>query len=83
LKTAQQKNPADAKSRAADFDVDFSQVISLQIKVYYLKQKQMEFDQQAIFDNIVKWICMKTNPRSSDAAEILASFFVQNCEIFE
>jgi hypothetical protein len=62
---------------------DFSQVISLQIKVYYLKQKQMEFDQQAIFDNIVKWICMKTNPRSSDAAEILASFFVQNCEIFE
>jgi len=62
---------------------DFSKVISLQIKAYYLKQKQMKFDQQAIFDNIVKWICIKTNPQSGDAAEILASFFVQNCEIFE
>lgn len=62
---------------------NFSTVVSLQIKTYYLKQKQMGLDQQAIFENISKWICMKTSPQSGDAAEILASFFVQNCEIFE
>lgn len=62
---------------------DFSTIISLQIRSYYLKQKQMGIDQQVIFDNIVRWIHVKTKPQSSDAAEILASFFVQNCEIFE
>ena len=61
----------------------FSTVISLQVKTYYLKQRQMGLDQQAIFENISKWICMKTSPQRGDAAEILASFFVQNCEIFE
>ena len=61
---------------------DISEVISLQIKTYYLKQKQMGFDQQVIFDNITAWIYAKTKPRTTDAAEILASFFVQNCEIF-
>jgi hypothetical protein len=63
-------------------DGDLSEMISLQIKTYYLKQKRMGLQQQAIFDNIVLWIHMKTKPKTSDAAEILASFFVQNCEVF-
>jgi hypothetical protein len=61
---------------------NFSKLISLQIKAYYLKQAQMGIEQQAIFDNIVTWIRIKTRSQSMDAAEILASFFVQNCEIF-
>lgn len=61
---------------------DFSEIISLQIKTYYLKQKSMGLDQQAIFENIVAWIYAKTKPKTNDAAEIMASFFVQNCEIF-
>ncbi len=61
---------------------DFSEIISLQIKTYYLKQKNMGLDQQAIFENIVSWIYAKTMPKTNDAAEILASFFIQNCEVF-
>lgn len=60
-----------------------SKIISLQVKSYFLNQAQAGIDQQAIFDNIVNWICVKTKTQSIDAAEILASFFVQNCEIFE
>jgi hypothetical protein len=62
--------------------LDFSEIISLQIKTYYLKQKSMGLDQQVIFENIVAWIHAKTKPKTNDAAEIMASFFIQNCEIF-
>lgn len=60
----------------------FSDIVSLQVKAYFLKQKQLGLEQQAIFDNLVSWINIKTKPRSIDAAEILVSFFVQNCEVF-
>lgn len=62
--------------------LDLSEIISLQIKTYYLKQKNMGLNQQEIFENIVAWIHAKTKPKTGDAAEILASFFIQNCEIF-
>lgn len=61
---------------------DMSEIISLQIKTYYLKQKKTGIDQQAIFENIVSWVNAKTKPKTSDAAEIMASFFIQNCEVF-
>lgn len=61
---------------------DLSETISLQVKIYYLKQKELGLDQQKIFDNIVGWIQAKTRPKTNDAAEILTSFFVQNCEVF-
>lgn len=64
-------------------NVDLSDLISLQIKTYYTKQKAMGLSQQIIFENIVAWLNAKTNPDTNDAAEILASFFVQNCEVFE
>lgn len=62
--------------------LDLSEIISLQIKIYYIKQKNMGLTQQEIFENIVAWINAKTKPKTNDAAEILASFFIQNCEIF-
>ena len=61
---------------------DLSEMISLQIKTYYMKQKKMGIGQQAIFENIVSWIYAKTKPKTNDAAEIMASFFIQNCEVF-
>jgi hypothetical protein len=61
---------------------DLSEMISLQIKTYYLKQKSMGSCQQVIFENIVSWIHTKTKPKTTDAAEIIASFFIQNCEVF-
>ncbi len=62
---------------------NFSEIVSLQIKTYYKKQAQLGVDKQAIFDNLVSWVNVKTKPKSIDAAEILVSFFVQNCEVFE
>jgi len=61
---------------------DLSEIISLQIKTFYLKQKGMGLDQQTIFENIIAWLHTKTKPKTNDAAEILASFFIQNCEVF-
>ncbi len=61
---------------------DLSEMISLQIKTYYIKQKNMGIGQQAIFENVVSWIYIKTKPKTNDAAEIIASFFIQNWEVF-
>lgn len=56
--------------------------VSLQIKLYYLENKALK-DQRLIFKNVVDWIHAKTGYYSIEAAEILASYFVQNCELFE
>ena len=58
-------------------------LISSQIKTFYLVQNRLESDQQNIFNNIVDWIHAKSHSKNNDAAEIIASFFIQNCEIFE
>lgn len=63
-------------------DIDLSDTISAQVKTYYLKQKRMGLSQQEIYENIVSWLTAKTKPETSDATEIIASFFVQNCEVF-
>lgn len=58
-------------------------LISSQIKTYYLAQKQRGWNQTQIFSGMVEWIITTTKPASRESAEIVASFFVQNCEIFE
>jgi hypothetical protein len=58
-------------------------LISSQIRSYYLSQKTLSQTQQEIFSNIVDWMVAKTGTVSEDAAEIVAAFFIQNCEIFE
>lgn len=60
-----------------------SDAISLQIKSYYILQMKEGRSQQIVFENIASWIHVKTRPATYEAAEILASFFIQNCEIFE
>jgi len=58
-------------------------LISSQVKAFYLAQKQQGWSQQHIFTSVVEWIVMSTKPKTLEAAEIVASFFVQNCEVFE
>lgn len=73
------------KKKLAEMDVQNAragELISYQIKNFYLKQLQITKDQQEIYTNIVKWIETKTNSKTVEAAEILAAFFIQNCEIF-
>lgn len=60
-----------------------SVLIYSQVKTYYLKQKSLGLQQQDIFSNIVEWFYVKTKSQTVEAAEIVTSFFIQNCEVFE
>jgi hypothetical protein len=58
-------------------------LIAAQIRAFYFAQKKLGLSQQQIFSNVVSWLLSKTHPSKLDAVEIIAAFFVQNCEIFE
>jgi len=58
-------------------------VIASQVKSFYLKQKSLNLTQQAIYENTVGWISSKCRDASPEGAQAVASFFVQNCELFE
>lgn len=62
-----------------------TETISTQIRSHYLRLKKLDTSrsQQEIFDGIVDWLDKRTNRISKNACEIVASYFVQNCEIFE
>lgn len=72
----------DKLSNLDQSDSNLSETISLEVKTYYLTQNRMGLEQQEIYENIVSWIKAKAKPKTSDASEILASFFIQNCEVF-
>lgn len=57
--------------------------IAGQVRAFYLAQKQCGWSQQQIFSGVVDWIVTRAKPTTLEAAEIVASFFVQNCEVFE
>jgi hypothetical protein len=74
------------RQKFADLDALHPQsadLIAAQIKTYYLKQKSLSFSKQEIFQNIVNWINSKARGDDTLPAEIVVSFFVQNCEVFE
>jgi hypothetical protein len=60
-----------------------SQLIYSQVKSFYLKQKDLGLSQKDIFHNVVEWFRNATKPETIEAPEIVAAFFVQNCEVFE
>lgn len=59
-----------------------SKTISTQVKSFYLKQTLHHTDQEIIYKNTIAWLMSQTSA-SSEACEIIVSFFIQNCEIFE
>lgn len=56
--------------------------IAVQVKLRYLNESKHSSSQSDIFYAIVKWFETKTSG-SFEACEIVTSFFVQNCEVFE
>lgn len=60
-----------------------SKLIYSQVHTYYLKQQTFSLSQADIFANVVEWIRAKTATSCPEAAEIVASFFVQNCEVLK
>ena len=57
-------------------------IIAVQIKAFYLQVKKIDKNQTAIFTQIVEWIYQRTGKKNRIASTIIASFFVQNCEVF-
>jgi len=60
-----------------------AELIYSQVRTYYLKQKSLGLSQPQIFANVVEWLRVTTHSESPEAPEIVASFFVQNCEVFD
>lgn len=60
-----------------------TEIISLQVKTHYLLLKKQTQNQKEIFDALVEWMTKRTNQNNYEAAEIIVSYFVQNCEVFE
>ncbi|MEI3527074.1 MAG: ABC-three component system protein [Bacilli bacterium] len=43
----------------------------------------MTDDQNIIFNKMVEWLKFKTQEITNDACEIVISYFIQNCEVFD
>jgi hypothetical protein len=58
-------------------------ILQNQINSYYLvMKKRSPENKDIVFSHIAKWVSWKTG-KSLMASEILTSFFVQNCEVFD
>lgn len=62
-----------------------TETISSQVRTHYLLlcKEHDELNQKAVFDALVKWLAKRTNQQTDEAAQVLISYFVQNCEVFE
>lgn len=58
------------------------EVLSLQIRSCFLKMEAINNDKTLIFQKMTEWIKNKTLSNSTEASEIVISFFIQNCEVF-
>jgi len=76
---------SDIKSKFSELDKSCpytSDTIYSQVKTYYLKLKKQNLDQTQIFSALTDWIKNVTDCESNEVAEIIVSFFVQNCEVY-
>lgn len=58
------------------------QFICSQVKSYYLALVMREFKQNEIFEQMVDWFMVKTGINERSKAEVLVSYFIQNCEVY-
>lgn len=59
-----------------------SAFIHAQVRSYYTLLLMQGFDQSQIFENICDWFMTNTGINDRAKAEVLVSFFIQNCEIY-
>lgn len=62
-----------------------TETISSQVRTHYLLlcKQNKDLNQKAIFDAMVNWLSKRTSQETNEAAEVLISYFIQNCEVFE
>ena len=56
--------------------------ISANMRYAYEQSKDKGLDEQAIFESLVLWISTKCHCQT-DVANIIVSFFIQNCDVFD
>jgi len=59
-----------------------SAFICSQVRSYYILLYMQEFNQSQIFEMICDWFMTNTGISDRSKAEVLASFFIQNCEVY-
>ena len=59
-----------------------AELIAQQVRAFYLAQKRDCDDKKELYDRVARWI-KRRSESSEEAASVLASFFVQNCEVLE
>lgn len=59
------------------------ELIATQVKSAYLKATQTTENKVDIFHTLVEWLNNKIIETTKDGCEIIISFFVQNCEVFD
>ena len=64
-------------------DPGCSEQIFIQVKSFYVMQKRQRLPQAQVFANLVDWIRARAKAQTLESAEAVASFFIQNCEVFE
>lgn len=64
-------------------DPGCSELIFVQVKSFYVMQKRQSLPQSQVFANLVDWIRARAKAQTLESAEAVASFFIQNCEVFE
>ncbi|MDT0139091.1 ABC-three component system protein [Acidovorax sp. PRC11] len=64
-------------------DPGCTELIFIQVKSFYVMQKREGLPQGHVFANLVAWIHARTQAQTLESAEAVASFFIQNCEVFE
>ncbi len=60
-----------------------SQLIYSQVRTFYLKQKSLGLPKQEIYQNVVAWFRTVAKTDMIEAPEVIAAFFVQNCEVLD
>ena len=60
-----------------------SQLIYSQVRTFYLKQKSLGLPKHEIYQNVVTWFQNVTKTDMIEAPEVIAAFFVQNCEVLD
>jgi len=59
------------------------EVLASEVKTAYLKSKGNTEDKVIIFNSLVEWMRSKIAGTSKEACEVMISFFIQNCEVFD
>ncbi len=60
-----------------------SQLIYSQVRTFYLKQKSLGLPKTEIYQNVVTWFQNAIQTDMIEVPEVIAAFFVQNCEVLD